>query len=544
MRFLTTTLAVIVTVTAASANADAADYYLTIGGGYHPEGNQVSLEKNVLLFRRTLDEFYPEGVSQSVYFADGDDPHRDLQYVDPDFEVPRAQKLLARLFGKTDDIANLYRNHQIENLDGPASRQALDEWFEKVGSTLGAEDRLFIYSTAHGGRSSDKDHPFDTTLYLWNRERLQVHDFTKLLDTVPDEVPVVMVMVQCFSGGFAHSIFNDGKPDEGLSRANRCGFFATVEDRVAAGCTPDIDEANYREYSTYFFQALRGRTRFDEPLVKPDYDGDGRISFAEAHAYTILTSTTIDIPVRTSDAFLRQYSRTKPEGGTDSDDAGSSPSESGEPVATAADDDDETTAGSPAEQDAPEQASDSEETVWLTADSDYDTLIADADVIDRTIIDGLSDELQLTGANRASDAREHAKSVQQRRNRLNRERGRTSREFNQVREGIRRKVLAEWPELNNPFHPVTTQVLTGQADQLVELVESDSRFQRMEELAAKLEEIDRQQRDDDREWVKCQRLLRTLESVALAGNLPQVATPEIVERYTRLRAAESGVFGP
>src|SRR5690606_27017127 len=37
-------------------------------------------------------------------------------------------------------------------------------------------------------------------------------------------------------------------------------------------------------------------------------DGDGKVSFAEAHAYAVITSKTIDIPIRTSDAFLRKYS--------------------------------------------------------------------------------------------------------------------------------------------------------------------------------------------------------------------------------------------
>ena len=36
--------------------ADARQYFLTIGGGYNPSGNQVSLEKNVLFFQRLLDE--------------------------------------------------------------------------------------------------------------------------------------------------------------------------------------------------------------------------------------------------------------------------------------------------------------------------------------------------------------------------------------------------------------------------------------------------------------------------------------------------------
>lgn len=535
MRFVTSIAVAAVALAVSTPGAVADDYFLTIGGGYYPESNQVSLEKNVLLFERMLDEFYPEGVALNVYFADGDNPNRDLQFADPDFELPRARQLLAALFGNTDGLTNQYRDHQIEHLDGAASRRAIRDWFDEVGSTLGADDRVFIYSTAHGGRSGDKEHPFDTSLYLWNRQPVPMHEFTEWLDDIPDEVPVVMVMVQCYSGGFSHSIFNDGLTDHGLSKANRCGFFATVETRGAAGCTPDIREENYREYSTYFFEALRGKTRYDDLVEKPDYDGDGRISFAEAHAYTVLTSTTIDIPVRTSDAFLRQFSRTEPE---QKDESGDSEPPQDQPVATADTGGDDTAASS--DDAAPPQP----ELELLTPDTDYETLIAFADVIDRTIIDGLSEQLNLTAADRAKEAREGAQRVQNERNRLNRERGGLNREFNQIREGIKRRVLNQWPEISNPWHPVTGEVLAQHADELVELVESHPRFDRMKELGAKINELNVQQQDLEREWVRYQRLIRTLETVALAANLPQVADPEIVERFQRLRQAESGIFGP
>ena len=36
---------------------------------------------------------------------------------------------------------------------------------------------------------------------------------------------------------------------------------ATLRDRVAAGCTPSIDEANCQEYSSYVWAAIRGANR-------------------------------------------------------------------------------------------------------------------------------------------------------------------------------------------------------------------------------------------------------------------------------------------
>ena len=40
--------------------------------------------------------------------------------------------------------------------------------------------------------------------------------------------------------------------------------------------------------------------------------------------------------------------------------------------------------------------------------------------------------------------------------------------------------------------------------------------------------------------MKYQRFIRTCENVVLAGNLPKVAKPEVVERYKELLEAEGG----
>ena len=165
-------------------------------------------------------------------------------------------------------------------------------------------DRLVLYVTAHGEESDDRDNPYNTAISLWDNQRLKVTDVVELLDQLPDGINVVAVMVQCYTGGFARFIYNGADPDKGLSRQQRCGFFATVHDRVAAGCTPEVDEASYVEYSTYFWEALGGRTRTGQSIAPPDYDKDGRVSFDEAHAYTVLKADTIDLPVKTSGEFL------------------------------------------------------------------------------------------------------------------------------------------------------------------------------------------------------------------------------------------------
>ena len=281
-----------------SQATSAEDYFLTIGGGYSPSGNQISLEKNVQLFQRLLAEQYSNGVSHDIYFSDGEDAARDLQFHDPEFELPRANELLARVMRQTKYLNYQYRTHQIADVKGASNRKNVEAWFHDVGSKLKPGDRLFLYVTAHGGKSSNKKEPQNTVLYLWNNQRFLMKDLVALLNKVPAEVPVMTVMVQCYAGGFANLIFDSGDPKKGLSKSNRCGFFATVHNRVAAGCTADIYEENYHEYSSYFWEAIRGKTRTGTPITVPDYDNDGAVSLAEAHAYVLLTSSTIDVPVR------------------------------------------------------------------------------------------------------------------------------------------------------------------------------------------------------------------------------------------------------
>lgn len=322
--------------------AQAKDYFLTIGGGYSPAGNQVSLESNVLFLQRTLKQERPDAPPHEIYFADGDAPERDVQYADAAAakSCPPAARIMTEVFGQADSVGLSYRNHNISDVKGPTERSAISRRFRQLGRELKSGDRLIVYVTGHGsepkgGASGDDDYDYryddekqewvasypdddddqakatsnDTTLFLWNDERVAASEFGGWLDRLPEEVEVVLIMVQCYSGGFAHAIFNQNNADLGLSSRPRCGFFSQVHDRPAAGCTPEMREAEYKEYSTYFWAALAGASRTGEPIDRPDYNGDGAVSFAEAHAYVIVESDTIDIPVCTSEALLRRYSR-------------------------------------------------------------------------------------------------------------------------------------------------------------------------------------------------------------------------------------------
>ena len=284
----------------------AKDYFLTIAGGYSPAGNQVSLEKNIQFHQRVIEGLELGEVPHDLYFSDGKAPGRDVQFEPLKSNVPDANRYLARLFGSEKYLDLEYREHELEGVDGMTSPELVEKWFKEKGSQLVAGDRVILYATAHGGKSADKKKPFNTKLYLWNTRPVYAARVAQLIDELPKGVRVMVIMAQCYSGGFAHLIFPEADESKGDKDRVVSGFFSTTHDRMAAGCTPDIDEENYDEFSSHFWAALLGKSRTGKPVESADYDGDGSISFEEAHAYTILVSNTIDIPQKTSDAYLRK----------------------------------------------------------------------------------------------------------------------------------------------------------------------------------------------------------------------------------------------
>jgi hypothetical protein len=497
MRAITraTSLLLISWALAAAAEAPAKDVFLTIGGGYSPAGNQVSLEKNILFFQHLLAEQRPDGASHDIYFADGHAPDRDLQFSNIE-AVPMANWLMAELFGEQEHIHLEYRNHEVPGVRGRTSEENLEAWFEETGSTLEAGDRLILYVTAHGGKSRDKDRPHNTRLYLWDDESVPVSDLAQMIEGLPQGVQVVTVMVQCYAGGFASLIFNGGDEKAGLSDRDCCGFFATVHDRPAAGCTADIHEDNYHEYSSYFWAALGGFTRTGDPLERPDFNGDGEVSFAEAHAYVMLASSTIDIPVKTSGAFLRAHS----------------------------------------------QLGSTRRPELLSADSRFEHLLRLATPGEAAVLEGLSVELKLTSSRRADAADDLADELEEKRKELAEEVSRKQRR----RRGLKRRIAADlrnrWPELENLLSATATSLLTTRAAEFEEAVLSHERYSDFSQLGEEIAALEAQRFELERQWVKCRRLERVLENVALARNLPLVASPDVVRRYERLMAAEESTL--
>ncbi|MEO1792402.1 MAG: Caspase domain-containing protein, partial [Cyanobacteria bacterium J06629_19] len=146
----------------------------------------------------------------------------------------------------------------------------------------------------------------NNSLILWDEAFVSVKEFVGLLEPLPADQPFVTMMAQCYSGSFANLIYEEGDPDKPVALQTRCGFFATVATRPSVGCTPAVNEADYKDYSSSFFAGLTGKDRIGNAVTSADYNQDGTISYAEAHAFAKVDEETTDWPISTVEAWLQR----------------------------------------------------------------------------------------------------------------------------------------------------------------------------------------------------------------------------------------------
>ena len=492
------------------------DYFLTIGGGYEPAGNQASLEANIIFYQEVIGHNDSLTIEHQIYFADGTDPEDDLQVLAPKTNADSPViELLEGIFSSTDKQVT-YRNHQVPHVTSDIRPAAIRSGLEQIASSVTGDDRLIIYVTAHGGSAKGND-PMNTSITCWGKESIKMREFSEWLDGVPSDVPVVMVMAQCYCGGFAHAMFTGGNPDNGLSKAIRVGFFAQRNDLPAAGCRPDIE--NDEEYSSYFWGAFVGRSRTGKPTGSIDTDQNGRVSFAEAHAYAVIASQTIDIPLRTSDTFLRTYSRIP----------GYEKNSVPDPAA---------------------EISNTDRELGLAGFSgSLENFTASASLDKQAIIVALSKQLDLSLDTEVSEVF-HQGQIQEERfrqaRRLTSQRGGSNRRGSRGsgRHDLQLQIIKNWPELEEANDWSDLPWLEGPKaqgflDELRNLPAFDTYWTSYAERSRARE----RSTYAELKSVQFRRLIHTMESVLLAKNLPFIASPEILQRYSDMIALESSFLG-
>ncbi len=485
----------------ASSTVWAADYFLTLGGGYNQAGNQASLEENVLFFQKLLIEKLPSPVQHTVFFADGFDPDDDLQVLADEAIAKKlpATDLLSKLHRRRGISQVAYRNHRVQNIAGSLNPELIHQKLTTLSKMLRAGDRLIIYVTAHGSAGPRGD-AFNTTIDCWNESKISAREFTQWLDELPTESTVMLVMAQCYCGGFSHTLFDDLKVENGLAKPLRVGFFAQQHDLAAAGCRPDIEHD--QEFSSYFWGAFAGKSRNGVSITGCDLNRDGEISFAEAYAYAVVASETIDVPLKSSDTLLKTYSRldVSSQDRTDTDEQTEDKSIQAEPVNPSA--------------------------LFLFTGT-LQRFVDHADPISGATVAKLSEVL---GFGLDTDLAVITKEYEEN-GRRPFMRGRDRGPGGGGRRGSgRRQLLAEigekWPELAESDDWMKSDLLRrDHQETLLKEIQELPAWTTYHDRAVQIEKDTEEANQREMRAVKCRRLLLTLESIALAQNLSHFATP-------------------
>jgi hypothetical protein len=461
---------------------------LIVGGGHEPEANQVAIERNVHYVSRLL----PAGAPRVTLFADGDTTSKTVLYEEKPRALPQGERAFALLFSTRDAASPSvlkFRAPALGKLDGPAQRAAVASAFERLRH--GASRSVLLYFTGHGSRARDGNLD-NNTFDLWGaEEKLSVRDLATHIATLPPDVPVTLVMVQCFAGAFGNVLFTGGDPKAAPVDRPIAGFFAATRERMAAGCTPEVNEAEYHDFTSYFFAALSGRDRVGRPVKGADYDRDGRVGMNEAYAYSLVHDISIDVPVCTSDVFLRR-------------------------AVTAED-----------------------EEIFRTP---YSQARAWATPAQGAALDELSKALKLTEEGRLGEAYrmmvEGTHSLGSRTDMWQ-----AMNRFNEARRAARRSMTARFPELRRR----DGAAYQGARKQALEALERRAREGQLRDLFAAedaLARAEEQEYQTELAEARVLRFVRLAKSVILAHRLRESGDAAMRQRFDRLVAAEAGSLVP
>lgn len=472
----------------ASGVGFGADHVLVVGGGPAPANSQISIEKNVLFFRQALELLGRSDLAPFVLFASGPQANPDVCFDGGD-AIGKAYRLAGELLGDAKAATQCFRTHDIGPVDGPSDREAILSTLADYAGKLKQGDRLFLYVTGHGGKGDPTTNGF---LATWGQGQLHVKSLAETLDKFPPEVEVTVVMVQCYSGCFANILFEGGDPSKPLAPHRRAGFFATVDSRPAAGCTPDTKVENYKEYSTSFYAALCGKDRLGRNAKADDIDKDGSISFAEAHAYTILDAETIDICYRTSDRFLESQARLDPN-----------------------------------------------DPKLLIVEQPLEMLLSLADPVRRHLLEKLAKELRLKPETVVVDGRAKAEEISEQRKKTQEKIHKASKPMQEAAEKIKNDLFLRWPFLRNAWHQETHALLANPDGEFVTFVESHPSYHSWRRGRDRIESLRKLDLQKERQWAKVERFLLSATSVVRAENLKRDGNADLIARYQALLDLEN-----
>lgn len=458
---------------------------IIIGGGPTADHNQVAIESNVRYVSRLL----PAQAHKSTLFADGDTNSATVLYVDDVKTLPEPQQTVALAIQGNDQNFTTYGHYRKPtlpgSLDGPSTRDNVGQLIDRAAVTTPSDHGgLLLYFTGHG---SPLNGNLDNNHYdLWGKAgNLSVKDLSGQIAHLPPNMPVYVVMAQCYSGAFGNLLFEGGDPTAGYSKRDIVGYFASTKNRVAAGCTTALNEAEYHDFTSYFFAALTGSDRMGRRVTGADFNRDGKVGMDEAFAWTLVNDQSIDTPVCTSDVLLRH--------------------------------------------DVPFV----EEEVIKTP---YSDLKKWATRPQRAALEGLSEKLALTSEDRYAQADKmmspHGDPTSQQ---LFRD---ANGKFRQLRTAQRQFLLARWPDLRNSGSQAYQTARTEAAKYYETNTEAKAAAKELIAAYDAMQKASEGTQQPENMAAYAIRFVRVATSVVLAHRLQQTGTPEQKARFARQSANE------
>jgi hypothetical protein len=460
----------------------AADYVWMIGGGPLPWNSQGQIELNVKWALEVIGRKNPDSIIR-VFYTDGDEPGPDI--VAYENKTPENSPMfpVARVFGDAEANAEIYYNHSIPGVEGGTRAGMLKENLAQDMSRLtGADTGLIIYN-GHG--SSDAADHGKNALNLWDNTFLDVYEFEELLSRADARTPMRFIMTQCYSGAFSRAVYTGAADDTLELEGNRCGFMAESAERQAEGCSGSLRIGEYRDYTTYFFAALNGKTRLNEKLRDdPDRNNDGKVTLREAHFYTLANAYSTDLSRSTSEEYLDRW----------------------QPWYTR----------------------------WISGNSTAQNSVFSKLARESMVSNGMEQEFS-GGVRRAVSYRrklrdEYAMTVQ--------ENERLKERITSVRRAIRKDVLMRYPELQARATDAYVEMITGRLPEIRRAIINHSRYRELDGLYKETEESAARLLDSERRLAQVEKVFRLRQLATTEDYLARFGTLSDRAGYGRLVRCE------
>jgi hypothetical protein len=184
-------------------------------------------------------------------------------------------------------------NDDIDDIEYPALKSSIQNTFQTLANVIGPEDQLFIYVTDHGDTTSSGE----SYICLWGTDKITSSQLKQMLSPI-NATEIIVVMEQCFSGGFITDPVNITDSHRVVHTAANGEEYSKAEVWITA--------ADYDEFVFYWTAAARGYYPGNNPWdlgqavgtfpfhnyfpshpsdYDPDLNSDGLVQMQEAFSY-------------------------------------------------------------------------------------------------------------------------------------------------------------------------------------------------------------------------------------------------------------------